>query len=406
MEEEDNNRISRLNDFLRYTSGEMTDRERNIFERELQKDPFLEEAAEGLSGISSENVNEDLADMKKQLKTRISQKNRFVYYRIAASVAVLMIVGSVFYYLAVRNITTRESEEIASREAVIEIPESKPIKEPPAEVQKSEYSGIQVTEKKAERPANQTVPDETHILAEEVKQAAVTKAETIVRTDVKAVPIRVTEDKSASPVAAKRKYISESLQVSGKIISSEDNLPLAGVNVMVKGTTSGTITDAEGKFNISLPNTEYKTLVAAFIGMESKEFQANTDTAMEISMNPSLTALSEVVVVGYGTSKKYDYAETGYLPPQPAEGKRSFSRYIEENIKIPGTLPFGQKAVVILGFKVSHNGDIDSIKVIRSPGIEFSNEAIRLIREGPSWKPAEENGQIIDDDVRVRIVFR
>jgi hypothetical protein len=51
-------------------------------------------------------------------------------------------------------------------------------------------------------------------------------------------------------------------------------------------------------------------------------------------------------------------------------------------------------------------GTIDSLKVVSSPGDEFATEAIRLIREGPAWKPAEKNGQVIDDEVRVRIVFK
>jgi hypothetical protein len=61
---------------------------------------------------------------------------------------------------------------------------------------------------------------------------------------------------------------------------------------------------------------------------------------------------------------------------------------------------------VVISFLVRSTAAIDSIKVIRSPGKEFSEEAIRLIRNGPTWKPAERNGEKIDDEVRVRIVFK
>ena len=68
---------------------------------------------------------------------------------------------------------------------------------------------------------------------------------------------------------------------------------------------------------------------------------------------------------------------------------------------IPGT-----KGGSRLSFSVHTDGSIDSIKIIRSPGKIFSDEAIRLLRSGPSWQPAEENGQIIEDQVRLRIVFK
>jgi len=59
-----------------------------------------------------------------------------------------------------------------------------------------------------------------------------------------------------------------------------------------------------------------------------------------------------------------------------------------------------------VNFKVDAEGKIDSIKIIRSPGKNFSDEAIRLIKEGPAWKPAEENGKRIDDGIKIKIVFK
>ena len=143
--------------------------------------------------------------------------------------------------------------------------------------------------------------------------------------------------------------------------------------------------------------------------MVSKEFEAKEDTSMEIMLEPSLAALDEIVVVGYG-NKSADYeregAVTGYTPPRPENGKADFNKYIEDNLRRPDTSTTGQRVVVVLNFRVGMNGKPDSIKVIKSPGKIFSDEAIRLIREGPAWKPAEENGKIIDDEVRIRIVFK
>ena len=97
--------------------------------------------------------------------------------------------------------------------------------------------------------------------------------------------------------------------------------------------------------------------------------------------------------------------QSGYSPPQPIDGKENYDKYIEDNIQKPVTAS-GQRADVVVSFVIRTDGIIDSIKVVRSPGNEFSAEAIRLVRQGPAWKPAKKNGKIIEDEVRLRIVFR
>ena len=75
------NKKKDLPDFLRYSRGEMTGKERNAFERELQKDPFAEEAMEGLASISPDEASKDISNLKKRLKTRISKRQKFIIYR-------------------------------------------------------------------------------------------------------------------------------------------------------------------------------------------------------------------------------------------------------------------------------------------------------------------------------------
>jgi outer membrane biosynthesis protein TonB len=97
---------------------------------------------------------------------------------------------------------------------------------------------------------------------------------------------------------------------------------------------------------------------------------------------------------------------TGYTPAQPNKGQENFDKYIEENIRKPAVATSGQMEVVALSFIVKSIGKLDSIKIISSPGKTFSDEAIRLIKEGPEWKPAEQNNIKIDDEVRIRIIFK
>ena len=219
------------------------------------------------------------------------------------------------------------------------------------------------------------------------------------------------KDKDIAPTAAvpARAKTFAGLKTSGRVLSSEDNLPVPGSNILKKGTSSGVITDAGGNFSITLPDTNNRTLIANFIGMESKEFDAKRDSQVQVKLDPSISALSEVVVVGYGTKKAKSEKEdvfTGYAPPSPVNGKSNFDKYIKENQHRPDSITAGQRAVVVVSFLVRINGSIDSIMIARSPGKIFSDEAIRLIKSGPSWKPAEDNGKPVEDKVRIRIVFR
>lgn len=83
-------------EFIRYIRGEMTKNEENAFQRELQKDPFAEEAEEGLSLISHEAAESDINVLQKRLDRRIKRRSTLVFSSIAASVAVLMVIGTVF----------------------------------------------------------------------------------------------------------------------------------------------------------------------------------------------------------------------------------------------------------------------------------------------------------------------
>lgn len=107
-----------------------------------------------------------------------------------------------------------------------------------------------------------------------------------------------------------------------------------------------------------------------------------------------------------GTDNLTDSGPTGYVAPQPVNGDNDFSKYIEENIRKPQTLAEGENAVAVVSFVVKTTGNVDGIKVLSSPGEEYTTEAIRLIKEGPAWKPAENNGTAIEDEKQLRIVFK
>ncbi len=95
----------------------------------------------------------------------------------------------------------------------------------------------------------------------------------------------------------------QNITVKGKITSQDDGTGLPGVSIVVKGTSIGTTTDAEGQFSLNAPD-QNAVLVFSFIGYKTQEVVVGTQTTFDIAMTSDVETLSEVVVVGYGEQKR------------------------------------------------------------------------------------------------------
>jgi hypothetical protein len=111
---------------------------------------------------------------------------------------------------------------------------------------------------------------------------------------------RMTEHTAKKSISARDSQ--SATVINGKVVSAEDGSPLPGVNVVIKGTTIGTVTDITG--NYTLENTSpSSTLVYSFIGLQSMEVAVGERKNVDVEMNLDVTQLSEVVVTGYGYSE-------------------------------------------------------------------------------------------------------
>ena len=90
--------------------------------------------------------------------------------------------------------------------------------------------------------------------------------------------------------------------VSGKVTSSDDGSGIPGANIQIKGTSNGTVTDADGNFKVNAANNA--TLVFSFVGYVTQEVVVGAQSTIDVSLLSDITSLSEVVVVGYGTQEK------------------------------------------------------------------------------------------------------
>lgn len=99
--------------------------------------------------------------------------------------------------------------------------------------------------------------------------------------------------------------VGEQQTITGRITDTETNEGLPGVNILVKNTSVGTVTDVDGNFRLEAPD-DADTLLVSSIGYITQDVRIDGRSTINIELVPNLESLSEVVIVGYGTQKKSD----------------------------------------------------------------------------------------------------
>ncbi|HRP55175.1 SusC/RagA family TonB-linked outer membrane protein [Agriterribacter sp.] len=99
--------------------------------------------------------------------------------------------------------------------------------------------------------------------------------------------------------------LSADVSLSGRVTNAKEE-PLEGVSVTVKGTQTGTTTDTDGQFRLSVPSAGNVELVFSFVGYGTQTVKAGSQTVFNIIMEEAVSDLADIVVIGYGTAKKSD----------------------------------------------------------------------------------------------------
>ena len=154
--------------------------------------------------------------------------------------------------------------------------------------------------------------------------------------------------------------------VTGTVLSGEDQTGLPGVNIIVKGSAIGTVTDIDGKYSLDVPD-ENSVLVFSSVGFIAEEVAVGSKTIIDITLQPDVTALSEIVVVGYGTQKR-------------AEVTGAISSISSETItEVPITSSEQALQGRAAGVSVISNGQPGSSPIIRIRGLGTINDNDPLI---------------------------
>ncbi|MDO7137043.1 SusC/RagA family TonB-linked outer membrane protein [Algibacter lectus] len=157
-------------------------------------------------------------------------------------------------------------------------------------------------------------------------------------------------------------------RVKGTVTEKATSIPLPGVNVVIKGTATGTATDFDGNFQIEAKNGDI--FVVTYIGFQSQEITYSGQTTLNIQLNEDAALLNEIVVIGYGSTTKKD--ATGSVEAITSEG------FTRGNIVTPENLLSGR----VSGVSVTTSGAPGSGSQIRIRGgssINGSNDPLIII---------------------------
>jgi TonB family protein len=386
-------------------------------------------------GMSAKEITKDVV-------TKTTNKWAWTL-RIAASVAIIF--GA--YFLANQLIPKGEKENLALKKEEAKpqspTPVSEPLNDSIVAEQKATTSSQpkSIIEKPKQLAANKPIESASSgsgviaspaIEAEEKQTALldVSKGKGEVREvaadDEKAKEVfeleraeKVSLAESSSPVAKKdalgyasrsqesRKKIKNGGQeqlIQGQVLSAEDGTPIPGVNVIVKGTTEGTVTDVDGNFQLPTVGANQK-LAFSFVGYLTQEVAVTDQQNINVKLGPDVSQLSEVVVVGYGNQNDSD-KEPVIKKAQPAGGLKAYDKYLDNSLRYPvEALEQKVKGKVIVQFTVTTNGTLEDFIVKKGIGHGCDEEVIRLVKEGPKWSPTTEDNVAVESEVLVKVRF-
>ena len=194
---------------------------------------------------------------------------------------------------------------------------------------------------------------------------------------------------------------SEGIKISGSVVDQEGKI-VKGAVILIKGTTSGTATDLDGNFNLTVPS-ESSVLVVSFIDFKEEEVTVGEKRKFQISLQAEEKT----------TQVSFQLSENGFMVhdqvdqlPKPFVGFDAWNQYLAKNIKYPKSArESNMQGTVIVGFEVQEDGTVSNVEVIRGIGGECDQEAVRIIEEGPAWNPAKLANKAVATQISMPIRF-
>ncbi len=392
---------SSISKFIDYFRDLLRGRERNAFERNLERDPFEREAMEGFQFLSPEELEVDMKQLDRQLTRRLKRTNRIMIYRMVAGIAVILTL-SISYLLIFdkqieelpENFQVSESIEEANMqtEKSDAVPAEAPILNQPTSIDK-ELIVSEIDEDKSESASDNT----RTILSEEkaIDVASVPLVETLVviqDENTAGLSLEFNDDEEILTEETTEEFAFQEFEEEASTKSEEISIPM---------------TEAVETAFASQKSSSRAKKAAIPVSMSTEEFAVANNEGYNTFQSDSFSYshVSGGVETDLETVKEKMFLEPEYIPASPVIGIKKYRKYIKKNIRFPENFPEQEKAVVFLKFILDEGGKADHFRIIESPDTAFSKEAIRLVDEGPLWIPPIRFGVYSAEETRLRIVF-
>ncbi len=432
-------------DIEKYWKGQLLPSQMHALEKAAHDDPFLADALEGYKERALA-LPADIKELDQRLQARVEEKKvktLFIGYWWKIAAAIIVLAGATWLY---RSVTVSyEPAKQAGTDLVKQAPahvnktDFRPTT-PPATAASDSNMVAALEEKKKPLPANslqQVTTDNLSAPSSEYKTkdtaflAPATKPASVAdRLDGRVPGLAITQQKEIQKdtlkyrqqvaAAAVRPRLNDGFAAAKDKNSDKDELkkvetitirgaasrlntfkgqvldslnkPVEGASVMIPGHQDDIITDNRGYFTIKAPDTALKVSVAS-VGYNRRDAMLRNNvgsvgpSSNQIVLQQSNASLDEVVVVGYGTARKKEVTgsvSVSVLNTEPVVGWDKYNDYITANKKIPENLS-AIHGYVVVSFYVTRKGKIRDIKIEKSLNKPLDEEAIRLIKNGPSW---------------------
>ena len=305
-----------------YHQGKIADDELFAIENHLATCELCSDYIEGLEQLTNykslDSIEQELKESIHQLLNKEKQKNRFLIInkRWIAAASLLLIIGiSTYIYFIIQKPQQTLSKldipkEIKAKEQKNKdtiTNQNKPIAQLFKSSIKQEETRPKKTDAIVENETNKLTSENSNLKGRSYSNEVAPSVDYISKSDKdekETEPLQVAEEEPKLKVSTNTWISKDERIITGLIKDFNTGEPLPGINIIIKGTTSGVVTDVNGKFAITVPND--KTILAiSFIGYKSQEIELKPkDTDLNVAMATDVSKLDEVVVVGYGTQKK------------------------------------------------------------------------------------------------------
>ncbi len=420
------NKNLKTEDLKKYASGALSDKEANRVERSLLEQPLYADAVEGFEAIKQDKI--DLETTNNDLKNRLLGRVKVgkiaktptkiipLWQSVSIAASVLLLIGLGLYLFnentdnqAVSINQNPKKEDVAAKETeslkdeksidkTIIQPNAKPKSNAAPIINSDSYSDSEM--------ANATIIESKSTITEEVlSEAPLTAAAPVEKPKPEEIRSRETKKeaegndkadlaKESAPPPMPRSS-AEGSRLGGSMITGtvvdEDNEPLKGVAIYLKGTTKTAKTDEKGQFFMD-GLRKGNSLIMNFNAMPTQEVFVNNSIVGKIiySEDPNKLNKFEPKVKKVGDPQDL----SNFIDTRPEFGWIMYQDYLKENTKMPAqALEKGIKGKVNIRFKVNEEGQISDLQITKSVGYGCDQEAIRLITEGPKWFPAFRYGK-------------